>query len=58
MTTKTTLLPTEKAAFIQQHCAEYDCVLMEIGVAGNNSAKVTVQGDDENVKRLFNEIGE
>ena len=58
MTIKTILLPTDKAAFIQQHCAEYDCVLIEIGVAGNNSAKVTVQGDDENVKRLFNEIGE
>lgn len=58
MTTKTTLLPTNKAAFIQEHCAEYDCVLFEIGVAGNNTAKVTVQGDDENVKRLFNEIGE
>ena len=58
MTTKTTLLPTHKAAFIQEHCDEYDCVLMEIGVAGNNSAKVTVQGDDENVKRLFDKIGE
>lgn len=58
MTIKTTLLPTDKAAFIQEHCAKYHCVLIEIGVAGNNSAKVTVQGDDENVKRLFNEIGE
>ena len=58
MTIKTIVLPTDKAAFIQQHCDEYDCVLIEIGVAGNNSAKVTVQGDDENVKRLFNEIGE
>ena len=58
MTTKTTLLPTDKAAFIQEHCAEYDCVLMEIGVAGNNTAQVTVQGDDENVKRLFDKIGE
>lgn len=58
MTIKTTLLPTDKAAFIQQHCADYGCALIEIGVSGNNTAKVTVQGDDENVKRLFNEIGE
>ena len=58
MTIKTTLLPTDKAAFIQQHCAEYGCTLIEIGVAGNNSAKVTVQGDDENVKRLFDKIAE
>ena len=58
MTIKTTLLPVEKARFVQDHCADYGCTLIEIGVAGNNSAKVTVQGDDENVKRLFNEIGE
>lgn len=58
MTIKTILLPTHKAAFVQKNCAEYGCTLIEIGVAGNNSAKVTVQGDDENVKRLFNEIGE
>lgn len=58
MTIKPILLPTDKAAFIQQHCADYGCTLIEIGVAGNNSAKVTVQGDDENVKRLFDEIGE
>lgn len=58
MTIKTILLPVEKAVFIQKNCAEYGCTLVEIAVAGNNSAKVTVQGDDENVKRLFNEIGE
>lgn len=58
MTIKTTLLPTNKAAFIQEHCADYGCTLIEIGVAGNNSSKVTVQGDDENVKRLFDKIAE
>lgn len=58
MTIKTELLPTEKAAFIQQHCAEYNCTLVELGVAGNNTAKVTVSGPDEDIKRLFDEIGE
>ena len=58
MTIKTILLPTDKAAFVQQNCAEYGCTLVEIGVAENNTAKVTVQGDDENVKRLFDQIGE
>ena len=58
MTTKTTLLPTDKAAFVQEHCDDYGCTLIEIGVAGNNSAKITVQGDDENVKRLFDQIAE
>ena len=39
MTIKTTLLPTNKAAFVQEHCAEYGCTLVEIGVSGNNTAK-------------------
>ena len=58
MTIKTTLLPVEKARFLQDHCGEYDCQLAEIAVAGKNSAKVTVTGEDENVKKLFDEIGE
>ena len=58
MTIKTILLPVEKARFVQDHCGEYDCQLFEIAVAGNNSAKVTVAGADESVKKLFDEIGE
>ena len=58
MTIKTILLPAEKAAFVQKHASEYGCLLTNIAVAGNNKAKVTVTGDDENVKKLFDEIGE
>ena len=58
MTIKTILLPVDKAAFIQKNAAEYGCNLVELAVAGNNSAKVTVSGKDENVKKLFDEIGE
>lgn len=58
MTIKTILLPVEKAAFVQKNAAEYGCNLVELAVAGNNSAKVTVSGEDDNVKKLFDEIGE
>lgn len=58
MTIKTILLPVEKAAFIQKNADEYGCNLVELAIAGNNSAKVTVTGEDENVKKLFDEIGE
>lgn len=58
MTIKTELLPAEKAAFIQQHCAEYNCTCVELGVSGSNSAKVTVLGPDEDIKRLFDKINE
>jgi hypothetical protein len=58
MTIKTTLLPVEKARFVQDHCGEYGCQLAEIAVAGKDKAKVTVTGEDESVKKLFDEIGE
>lgn len=58
MTIKTILLPVEKAAFVQKNAAEFGCNLVELAVAGNNSAKVTVTGEDDNVKKLFDEIGE
>lgn len=58
MTIKTILLPVDKAAFVQKNAPEYGCTLVEIAVAGNSEAKVTVTGEDENVKKLFNEIGE
>lgn len=58
MTIKTILLPVEKAGFIQKNAAEYGCNLVELAVAGNNSAKVTITGEDDNVKKLFDEIGE
>lgn len=58
MTIKTILLSVDKAAFIQKNAAEYGCNLVEIAVSGNNSAKVTVSGENENVKKLFDEIGE
>lgn len=58
MTIKTILLPVDKAAFVQKNAAEYGCNLVELAVAGNNSAKVTVTGEDENVKKLFDQIGE
>ncbi len=58
MTIKTKLLPVEKARFVQDHCAEYGCNLSEIAVAGKDKAKVTVTGEDENLQKLFNEIGE
>lgn len=55
---KTILLSNEKAAFVQQHFTEFGCEIVELAVAGNDSIKVTVRGETENVKRLFEQIGE
>ena len=58
MTVKTALLPIEKAGQIQKTVGDFNCELTEIAVAANNSAKVTVVGNDDDVQRLFESIGE
>ena len=58
MTTKTAYMQTEKARFVQNHCDEFGCQFIEMIVDGSVMSKVTVTGDEENVKRLFDEIGE
>ena len=57
MTIITTILPVKKARFIQNHCAEYGCDLIKIAISEDDSAKVTISGDDRNVKKLFDQIG-
>lgn len=56
MTIKTEILPVEQAAQIQKTVSDFNCVLREIGIAGNNTAKVTVVGNDDDVKALFESI--
>ena len=55
---KTVILPIKKAGFVQANVTQYNCTLTEIAVAGPDLAKVTVTGEDENVKELFDQIGE
>ena len=56
MTVRTELLPAKQAAQIQKTVSDFNCVLREIGIAGNNTAKVTVVGNDDDVKALFESI--
>ena len=58
MTIKTALLPAEKAGQIQKTVGDFDCTLQGIAVCADMMSKVTVVGDDENVKALFESIGE
>lgn len=48
----------EKAATIQETHEQFNCRLIEIGVCSSTSAKVTVTGEENDVKRLFESIGE
>lgn len=55
---KTVLLPVEKAAKIQDNAKDFNCTLLNIAVATNNHARVSVSGDDDDMKALFESIGE
>ena len=56
--THTALLPAQKAGQIQKTVGDFNCVLQGIAVAANMMAKVTVVGDEPDVKALFESVGE
>lgn len=55
---KTVLLPIEKAVKIQDTAGDFNCTLLNVAVATNNHARVSVSGDDDDMKALFESIGE
>lgn len=55
---KTILLPLEKAAIIQQRAEEFGCVVLNVAVAASDTAKLSVDGPDDQMAELFGLIGE
>ena len=55
---KTVLLPVEKASKMQQTAKDFNCVVLNVAVSSNNNARVSVTGDDDDMKALFESIGE
>lgn len=55
---KTVLLPVKKAAKMQQTAKDFNCVVLNVAVSSNNNARITVSGDDDDMKALFESIGE
>ena len=58
MTVNSTLLPTEKAGQIQRTAGDFNCRLQGLAVAANKQARVAVAGEEEDLKALFESIGE
>lgn len=56
--THTALLPAQKAGQIQQTVEDYNCTLIDIAVAENQMARVIVEGEENDMKALFESIGE
>lgn len=55
---KTVLLPVEKAVKIQNTANDFNCSVLNIAVAGQDTARVSVSGDDDDMKALFESIDE
>ena len=56
--THTAILPAEKAGQIQRTVGDFNCMLQGIAVCAGMQAKVTVVGEEADVKALFESIGE
>ena len=55
---KTVLLPFGKAVKIQKTANDFNCSVLNIAMVGQNAARVSVSGDDDDMKALFGSIGE
>ena len=58
MIVKNALLPAEKAGQIQRTAGDFNCRLHGLAVAANKLARVVVAGEEEDLKALFESIGE
>lgn len=58
MTHKTVLLPVEKAVKIQNTANDFNCSVLNIAVAGQDTVRVSVSGYDDDMKALFESIDE
>lgn len=54
----TATLPAEKAGQVQKTVSNFNCTLQGIAVCAGMQAKVTVVGEDEDVKALFESVDE
>lgn len=55
---KTVLLPVEKAAKLQKSAGDFNCVVLNVAVSWNNNIHISVAGNDDDVKALFESICE
>lgn len=58
MLVKNALLPVEKAGQIQRTVDNFNCQLQGLAIAANKQAMALVAGEEEDLKALFESIGE
>ena len=58
MIVKNALLHIEKAGQVQQTAKDFNCVILNVAVSSNNNVRISVTGEEEDLKALFESIGE
>ena len=53
MKTETRIVTNHIAGLIQMNAAQYDCEIIETGLAGGNNVRISVKGTPENLEALF-----
>lgn len=54
--TRTETISTVTAGMLQINAPRFDCEIIELGVAGNGNARITVSGTAENITALFDYV--
>lgn len=56
--TRTETISTVTAGMLQINAPRFDCEIVELGVAGNGKARITISGTAENITALFDYVNE
>lgn len=56
--TRTEIVNGTTAGILQINAPRFDCDVVELGVAGQGEARITVSGTNENITALFEYVSE
>lgn len=56
--TRTEIVNSTTAGMLQINAPRFDCDVVELGVAGQGEARITVSGTNENITALFEYVSE
>ena len=56
--TRTEIANSTTAGMLQINAPRFDCDVVELGIAGQGEARITVSGTNENITALFEYVSE
>lgn len=56
--TRTEIVNSTTAGMLQINAPRFDCDVVELGIAGQGEARITISGTNENITALFKYVSE